>query len=194
MAENKPTVRADGKAKGKKYDSKATTPHPGFSLRHNGPNPRLGQPEIVLDETMLYEAAKTHASYDQLGKIFNCSGKSVWMKYKDLVEKARAERKKDLLSAQFATAINDRNPTMLIWLGKQYLGQRDVSRIEQTGADGKPIQTEAKVAVVAYIPDNGRDPAPNSPALRALGPGEVPPEAPIEQGVGLPNDDEGYPG
>lgn len=30
-----------------------------------------------------------------------------------------------LREAQYKTAVEDRNPTMLIWLGKQYLGQKD---------------------------------------------------------------------
>jgi len=42
--------------------------------------------------------------------------------------------------AQYATAI-ERNPTLLIWLGKQFLGQRD--KTEVTGLDGGPIQTVA---------------------------------------------------
>ncbi len=46
--------------------------------------------------------------------------------------------KRSLRRAQFKAATVDRNPTMLIWLGKQMLGQKDISRIEQTGADGKP--------------------------------------------------------
>lgn len=35
------------------------------------------------------------------------------------------------------------NPTMLIWLGKQYLGQKDKSAHEHSGPDGGPIETQA---------------------------------------------------
>ena len=34
------------------------------------------------------------------------------------------------------------NATMLIWLGKQYLGQRDKASHEHSGPNGNPIQTE----------------------------------------------------
>jgi len=34
------------------------------------------------------------------------------------------------------------NPTMLIWLGKQHLGQRDRMEQEIGGKDGKPIKIE----------------------------------------------------
>lgn len=33
------------------------------------------------------------------------------------------------------------NPTLLIWLGKQYLNQRDRSLHEHSGPDGKPIES-----------------------------------------------------
>ena len=35
-----------------------------------------------------------------------------------------------LRQAQYKTAVDDRNPTMLIWLGKQYLGQKDKDAVQ----------------------------------------------------------------
>jgi hypothetical protein len=35
------------------------------------------------------------------------------------------------------------NPTMLIWLGKQYLDQRDKNSFEHSGPDGRPIEMSA---------------------------------------------------
>ena len=32
------------------------------------------------------------------------------------------------------------NPTVLIWLGKQYLGQKDTVETQLTGADGGPLE------------------------------------------------------
>ena len=114
---------------------------------------------MEIDEKALLEAAKTHASIEQLAIIFGV-GASTLAQREDLraiIDKGRAIRKQDLLAAQFATAINDRNPTMQIWLGKQYLDQRDVTRVEQTGPDGGAIKTEQTMKAVAYIPENGRD-------------------------------------
>ena len=42
-------------------------------------------------------------------------------------------------------ALANGNITMMIWLGKQYLGQRDQSKTELTGADGSPLLTDAQV-------------------------------------------------
>lgn len=161
--------RTDGKKKGTR---RSDTPRRGKAVEagitKETPKPTGGIPVLVLVDDVLYEMAKTHASYDQLGLIFGVSGAHIQQTHSDIVEKARAEACKNLLSAQFTTAINDRNPTMQIWLGKQYLGQKDVSRTEHTGADGAPINTknENTNRAVAYIPENGRDgptPAPDQP-------------------------------
>lgn len=45
------------------------------------------------------------------------------------------------------------NAALLIWLGKQYLGQKDKSQHELSGPDGKPIQTEKK----STLPDDQLD-------------------------------------
>lgn len=37
----------------------------------------------------------------------------------------QANMHQELRTAQYKTAVEDRNPTMLIWMGKQYLGQKD---------------------------------------------------------------------
>jgi len=44
------------------------------------------------------------------------------------------------------------NATMAIWLGKQLLGQRDVTPIELTGAEGKPVKFTVEVvdAILAH--------------------------------------------
>lgn len=44
---------------------------------------------------------------------------------------------------------------MQIWLGKQWLGQKDKAEHELSGKDGGPIKTESKV--ILYLPDNKRD-------------------------------------
>jgi hypothetical protein len=37
------------------------------------------------------------------------------------------------------------NATMGVWLGKQFLGQRDVTPIELSGTNGKPMQITLEV-------------------------------------------------
>lgn len=148
--------RTDGKPPRSIKTPKEKT-HPAVSLKPADSEDGRGHPEIVIEEGQLYEAALTHASFEQLGRIFGVGGQTIYAKYYDLVMKARAEKQKELLAAQFSTAITDRNPTMQIWLGKQYLDQKDTSRVEQTGPGGKPIETSTTHRIVAVFPENHRD-------------------------------------
>ena len=46
----------------------------------------------------------------------------------------------------------EKNPGMSIWLGKQLLGQRDVTPIELSGPNGKPVKFNLEVidAILAH--------------------------------------------
>lgn len=50
--------------------------------------------------------------------------------YREAYDKGRAEGKQSLRRAQLQAAIEDLNPTMLVWMGKQLLGQTDVSKTD----------------------------------------------------------------
>lgn len=58
----------------------------------------------------------------------------------------RGQGKVSLRRAQWQAAQKG-NPTMLIWLGKQHLGQKDKSALEHSGPDGKPIESVSKDAL-----------------------------------------------
>lgn len=152
-------TRTDGKRKGTR---RSDTPRKDAAVAAGLTATVPGTTALVLTESVLYEIAKGHASYDTIGCIFGVSGAFIQQNYQELVERARAEGRKNLHAAQFSAAVTDRNPTMLIWLGKQYLGQKDVVRTEHTGADGKPIESrnDNTNRAVAYIPENNRDPVP----------------------------------
>lgn len=122
--------------------------------------PLVGRPELVIDEVALLALAQTHASFEHMGLILGVSGMTlsdVNKPWRAIIDRGRAIKKKELLAAQFDTAIVGRNPTMQIWLGKQYLDQKDVQRVETTGADGQPIKQEITAKAVAYFPVNNRN-------------------------------------
>ena len=47
------------------------------------------------------------------------------------------------------------NPTMLIWLGKQMLGQTDKTATDHTSSDGS--MTPQSGVTIFGLPENGRD-------------------------------------
>lgn len=157
--------RTDGKPPRTKRTDKGS--HPAVTTIPADSEDGRGRPQVVIDEVTLFELARTHASFEHMAKILGCSGQflSVHPTYREIIDRARAECKKDLLAAQLSAAITDRNPTMLIWMGKQLLDQKDVTRTEQTGPDGKPQQIEHQFKAVAYFPANNRN--------RALPPGSA---------------------
>lgn len=57
------------------------------------------------------------------------------MKFAEYSELKRAEGKASLRRAQWKAA-QDGNPTMLVWLGKQMLGQRDKVDVDNKSSDG----------------------------------------------------------
>jgi hypothetical protein len=130
------------------------TEHPGVFVLRGG----VGGKKLVIHPDMLYEAAKSHASYDHLGRMFGVSGMTLSRTpiFHDLIEKARAEACVNLSAAQFHAATVQYNPAMLIWLGKQYLGQVDTRRSELSGPNGRPVEFQEAKAVL-YVPGNGRD-------------------------------------
>lgn len=63
--------------------------------------------------------------------------------YRHEYDRAVNELKISLRTKQVAIALNDKHPaqgTMLIWLGKQFLGQREPWRLEHTGPEGGPLE------------------------------------------------------
>ena len=86
-------------------------------------------------------------SYDTLDRRCKEDHGLTFAKY--VREKTMALSNVSLRRAQFQGAVDDRNPTLLIWLGKQYLGQMDTQYMRHSGPDGGPI-------VHTYLPENNR--------------------------------------
>ena len=60
--------------------------------------------------------------------------------FSDFYKKYSHEGLASLRRAQWKAAVEQNNPTMLVWMGKQMLGQKDKVHNEHTGEDGAPIK------------------------------------------------------
>ena len=97
-------------------------------------------PEI-LPKTV-EDLAAIGCTNEEMAGILRCS-KSTLLKFGDALELGRANLRGSLRRRQTDIALNAEVKlaiTMLIWLGKQYLGQADKN--EMGGMDGKPIPVE----------------------------------------------------
>lgn len=100
---------------------------------------------LGVQATLVEVAAHFHCSEDTIERAVERDHGMGFAEYRD---KKSGTGKLSLRRKQFALALGGPdgrggffppNVTMLIWLGKQYLGQAD--RAELTGKDGGPIET-----------------------------------------------------
>ena len=96
-----------------------------------------GRPKIAIDYNLVYRMAKRFATQEDIAMICKCSLSR--LKYDDefltAFNKGKSQVFKNLRVAQYKYAMKG-NPQLLIWLGKQYLGQKDPDKtLGQVGDD-----------------------------------------------------------
>ena len=96
----------------------------------------MPRPRKQIDEEMLRQLASLGLTSDECAVVLGCSKDTIERRYMPALLDGRHKRNASLRRKQFEIAMSG-NATMLIWLGKQCLGQMD--RTEHTGASGGPI-------------------------------------------------------
>jgi hypothetical protein len=95
------------------------------------PRKRPGTKPKILDEIKMKQLAGINATIEDIARQLGVSRDTLERRYRPIIDKARAEFRSRILLAQIRAAEKG-NPAMLIWLGKQYLGQVDSSKIDHT--------------------------------------------------------------
>ncbi len=91
----------------------------------------VGRPRIQLDTEQIRKLATFHCTLQEMADFFGVSTDTLRDNYSTFIAKGKSEGKIRLRRKQFDVAVNGKgNPTMLIWLGKQMLGQSDQSLSE----------------------------------------------------------------
>ena len=103
-----------------------------------------GRPPTVINLDELIKLAELNCTLQEMADYFKVGIATIKRKlrhpqFRALMDRGRATGRVKLRSAQYLAAVVDKNPTMLIWMGKQMLEQKD--RTELTGADGAPVQS-----------------------------------------------------
>lgn len=152
---------------------KAATKKPGSTkqTRRKRTAPKApGAPRVEFDLEDLRRLAQVGCTNDTMAALLHVSKRTLQRRIADtpevaaVIEDGRATIERNLRTAQLRNAIGG-NPTMQIWLGKQFLGQRDVKAVELTGAGGGPLELHAdlkpileeKLAKFIASKANGRD-------------------------------------
>ena len=101
------------------------------------PNPKkakkpVGRPRIELDPKQAKIFGYFRATYDTMAEQIGCHVDTIRAAMQDedsefskAYKKGFSSMKMKLSEAQVKTAIEEHNPTLLVWLGKQYLNQND---------------------------------------------------------------------
>lgn len=91
----------------------------------------LGRPRKILDEKFISHKISQGYTVEWVAEYCGVHVDTIYTNYSDALRKGRALRDGCLQAKQFEAAMSDKpNPIMLIWLGKQFLGQADKQDID----------------------------------------------------------------
>lgn len=98
--------------------------------KNTPPKRKRSKPFTEDDYQKIYQLAAIQCTMDEIARVMGVPlrtlhhRKSRSAKLRELIEKGRADSKVSLRKAQYQQAMQG-NKTMLVWLGKQWLGQTD---------------------------------------------------------------------
>ena len=84
-----------------------------------------GETSSVVDPETVYKLALMGATNVEIAEWYGVTEQSIRYRFSEYLAKARSSLKIKLRRAQLKVAIENENPTMLIWLGKQLLSQSE---------------------------------------------------------------------
>lgn len=122
----------------------------------------MARPKLEIDPKTIIGFARLGATNVEIADHFNCDEGTIRKRFSDILTKERASRKIKLREMQWKLAEKG-NLGMLIWLGKQELGQ--VEKIDQNQnlhTNGKPLypvmsREEARAKLEQLRGNNGKD-------------------------------------
>ena len=107
----------------------------------------MGRPVKELSEGMVYKLARINCSMEEMSLILGVSEDTLRRRFATAIDKGRAVMCQSLKRKQYQVAMADKgNVPMLIWLGKQHLGQSDKVETRQKPMErgDMPIPSEFK--------------------------------------------------
>lgn len=113
---------------------------------------------VRLTAAQIEDLAAIGCTDQEIAVIARVSEPTLQRRYDAHLKRGRARLRERLRRQQLKLALDDNNVAMAIWLGKQYLGQRD--RHELGGDDERPIRIEtydARAAIAAIAPGPAAD-------------------------------------
>ena len=104
----------------------------------------IGRNKVVIPEEQVAELARLHCTTNEMADFFDVPRQTFVDNFRDIIQKNKLETKQRLRAAQLKLAMNG-DRSMLIWLGKNILGQSD-----------QPINTDSN-AILPWISESETD-------------------------------------
>jgi hypothetical protein len=103
-----------------------------------------GRKPVKIDLIELEKLSSLQCTDEELAAFFGVSERTIQNrrrqpKFAEVMSRGKAKGKISVRRAQMKL-LEAGNGTMGVWLGKQLLGQRDVTPIELSGPNGQPVQ------------------------------------------------------
>ena len=114
---------------------------------------KIGRPLKQVDAKLVKDLASIFCTMDEMAAIVGVSVDTLERRYAEAIKRGRESAKSSLRRLQWKAAKKG-NTSILIWLGKQYLGQREPSLMNTGEADSK-LQELAKLFGVAMVEVGG---------------------------------------
>ena len=92
----------------------------------------MARPRIQIDERRVELLAGVGCTVHEIAAVLDVSHDTIERRFASLIEKGRGRMRSSLRRKQVERAMKG-SDTMLIWLGKQLLGQKDKSETELSG-------------------------------------------------------------
>ena len=118
---------------------------------------KLGRPKLDIDPEQVTRLARLHCTMQEMADFFGCHRETLRENFSSQIDKGRSEGNISLRRKQWQMAVEKGNVVMLIWLGKQMLGQRN-EIIESDSNTPLPIYdiVEDKTEVIEMKVEDGK--------------------------------------
>lgn len=103
----------------------------------------MARPPKPIDAALVLQFARLGCKTTEIGDYFGCSADTIERRFAGELIKGRSELRMSLRQWQLDAAKRG-NVVMMIWLGKQMLGQIERSQIDVTKIDNEVFMEEAK--------------------------------------------------
>lgn len=103
----------------------------------------MARPKLEIDADIVEKLASIHCTMEEIASVCSCSVDTLERRFAEIIKVGKDKGKTSLRRHQWEAAQKG-NPALLIWLGKQLLGQKDISRIELADVNDEVFQQEAE--------------------------------------------------